>query len=217
MSVSALRPRLRSKSGCVTCRSRRKKCDETRPTCQACVRNRLSCSWNGPVHASSQTEVTVVGQNDNGINSTVSHRLSLRVADFVLENRQDDTKIPNLTEFLRRVAADVVREDGWATVPTEHVAFAVVRERLDAIRDYPQAKEMARMDLHLEACGHGQAARTAFCWLFCAMQAVSVHLSCRMPNAMTNASSFLRTNFQINGVAPFSFHIGTGHGQYIGP
>ncbi|KAL1410868.1 hypothetical protein Q8F55_001811 [Vanrija albida] len=35
----------RSKSGCLTCRKRRKQCDMAKPKCQACVRLQLACSW----------------------------------------------------------------------------------------------------------------------------------------------------------------------------
>jgi hypothetical protein len=35
----------RSRSGCSTCRQRRKKCDETKPTCKGCERNHLLCHW----------------------------------------------------------------------------------------------------------------------------------------------------------------------------
>ncbi|KAL4963740.1 Zn(II)2Cys6 transcription factor [Aspergillus stella-maris] len=34
---------LRSRTGCLTCRRRRKKCDENRPRCHNCVRNNLCC------------------------------------------------------------------------------------------------------------------------------------------------------------------------------
>jgi len=37
--------RLRTLSGCLTCRRRRKKCDETRPQCGLCERLELSCVW----------------------------------------------------------------------------------------------------------------------------------------------------------------------------
>lgn len=40
-----VRPRLRSLDGCVTCKKRRKKCDETKPICGGCKRLRLRCSW----------------------------------------------------------------------------------------------------------------------------------------------------------------------------
>ncbi|XEV07189.1 hypothetical protein FSHL1_012476 [Fusarium sambucinum] len=35
----------RSKNGCLTCRSKRKKCDETKPRCTSCVRSNQTCVW----------------------------------------------------------------------------------------------------------------------------------------------------------------------------
>lgn len=35
----------RSKSGCLTCRLRHKKCEEQKPTCDGCMRNHLICTW----------------------------------------------------------------------------------------------------------------------------------------------------------------------------
>lgn len=35
----------RSKSGCLTCRNRKKKCDESKPLCKGCRRNFLQCIW----------------------------------------------------------------------------------------------------------------------------------------------------------------------------
>ncbi|KAE8332674.1 hypothetical protein BDV39DRAFT_215750 [Aspergillus sergii] len=39
------RARLRTRTGCLQCRQRRKKCDETRPRCTGCTRNALDCEW----------------------------------------------------------------------------------------------------------------------------------------------------------------------------
>lgn len=38
-------PTFRSALGCVGCRKRRKKCDETHPACNACVKRKLPCVW----------------------------------------------------------------------------------------------------------------------------------------------------------------------------
>ncbi|KAI8939425.1 hypothetical protein NX059_003205 [Plenodomus lindquistii] len=38
----------RSKSGCLTCRARRVKCDETRPKCKACSKKNRPCEWEAP-------------------------------------------------------------------------------------------------------------------------------------------------------------------------
>lgn len=42
---SMKRTRVKTKTGCSTCRSRRKKCDESKPVCGACVRLKLHCDW----------------------------------------------------------------------------------------------------------------------------------------------------------------------------
>ncbi|KAL2793905.1 hypothetical protein BJX66DRAFT_217027 [Aspergillus keveii] len=42
MSSSA---KLRTRTGCLQCRKRRKKCDEARPRCTGCTRNALDCEW----------------------------------------------------------------------------------------------------------------------------------------------------------------------------
>ncbi|KAK7883576.1 hypothetical protein LTR67_011074 [Exophiala xenobiotica] len=44
----------RSKSGCLACRLRRKKCDEQKPICKGCKRQRLICSWHGDSESGAQ-------------------------------------------------------------------------------------------------------------------------------------------------------------------
>lgn len=41
-----MRPRLRAKNICDTCRYRRVKCDEGKPTCASCARSKLNCTWS---------------------------------------------------------------------------------------------------------------------------------------------------------------------------
>ena len=41
----------RDKSGCLTCKQRRKKCDEVKPKCADCRRLNLTCSWPSPARA----------------------------------------------------------------------------------------------------------------------------------------------------------------------
>ncbi|RYP13524.1 hypothetical protein DL765_006846 [Monosporascus sp. GIB2] len=38
-------PILRVRTGCLTCRARKKKCDESKPLCSGCKRNKLACRW----------------------------------------------------------------------------------------------------------------------------------------------------------------------------
>ena len=35
----------RTRTGCLPCRQRKKKCDEAKPRCRACTRNKLQCAW----------------------------------------------------------------------------------------------------------------------------------------------------------------------------
>ncbi|KAK0504799.1 hypothetical protein EDD18DRAFT_1126419 [Armillaria luteobubalina] len=35
----------RSRTGCLTCRRRRVKCEETKPTCRNCIRDSLNCEF----------------------------------------------------------------------------------------------------------------------------------------------------------------------------
>ncbi|KAB8079638.1 fungal-specific transcription factor domain-containing protein [Aspergillus leporis] len=48
-------PIVRVRTGCYTCRRRKKKCDEVRPFCGGCVRNNLNCEWPANVPANSTT------------------------------------------------------------------------------------------------------------------------------------------------------------------
>lgn len=41
-------PTLRTKTGCVTCRQRRKKCDEAHPACIRCISAQHDCVWPSP-------------------------------------------------------------------------------------------------------------------------------------------------------------------------
>ncbi|KAK7749300.1 hypothetical protein SLS62_008269 [Diatrype stigma] len=41
-------PILRVRTGCLTCRARKKKCDEAKPVCAGCKRNKLTCQWPTP-------------------------------------------------------------------------------------------------------------------------------------------------------------------------
>ncbi|KAL1868225.1 hypothetical protein VTK73DRAFT_3787 [Phialemonium thermophilum] len=46
----------RTRTGCLTCRRRKKKCDETRPQCLGCTRNKLECTW--PQETKDQSSVS---------------------------------------------------------------------------------------------------------------------------------------------------------------
>ncbi|AGO13669.1 AaceriAGL206Cp [[Ashbya] aceris (nom. inval.)] len=67
----------RSRNGCLTCRARRKKCDETRPKCIGCQRNLLLCHWadddgNYDGHSPNKEEVGIKS-NDGFLNCTLEN------------------------------------------------------------------------------------------------------------------------------------------------
>ncbi|KAM0440019.1 hypothetical protein ACHAPT_001121 [Fusarium lateritium] len=48
-------PIIRSRTGCFTCRRRKKKCDEKKPVCSGCKRNKLECHWPEPTNNNSSS------------------------------------------------------------------------------------------------------------------------------------------------------------------
>ncbi|AET38382.1 Zn(II)2Cys6 transcription factor Ecym_2672 [Eremothecium cymbalariae DBVPG len=65
----------RSRNGCLTCRARRKKCDETKPKCIGCQRNLLLCRWSDKEGGSTETspngDEVGIKANDGFLNCTL--------------------------------------------------------------------------------------------------------------------------------------------------
>lgn len=80
-------PKIRTRTGCFTCRKRKKKCDEKGPVCSGCSRNFLSCVWpDHPIQnlpkdfeISSATIETGSGNNDMEMLETITPFKSLQV------------------------------------------------------------------------------------------------------------------------------------------
>ncbi|KAH8696630.1 fungal-specific transcription factor domain-containing protein [Talaromyces proteolyticus] len=63
----------RSKTGCLTCRKRKVKCDETRFKCNQCIRHRFSCEWpNEPPQVTSQSLFRGANRRNLPANSKLS-------------------------------------------------------------------------------------------------------------------------------------------------
>ncbi|KKP06988.1 hypothetical protein THAR02_00867 [Trichoderma harzianum] len=60
-------PMLRVRTGCFTCRSRKKKCDETKPACSGCKRNKLVCKWPARGGETSNRRVEVTNTHNSNI------------------------------------------------------------------------------------------------------------------------------------------------------
>lgn len=58
--VNSSRPgHKKSRTGCSTCKTRRVKCDETKPTCSACTRLRRTCEYLVPSREGSRSPVSI--------------------------------------------------------------------------------------------------------------------------------------------------------------
>ncbi|KAK2017593.1 hypothetical protein LZ32DRAFT_550928 [Colletotrichum eremochloae] len=66
----------RSKGGCLTCRTRRKKCDEVKPECTACLRGGRECSWPVIAKSSSPEETETCSQGKAGLQKASAKEIS---------------------------------------------------------------------------------------------------------------------------------------------
>lgn len=58
-------PILRVRTGCLTCRGRKKKCDERKPVCTGCSRNHLACRWPADRTQTRQGQAGHLHRNSN--------------------------------------------------------------------------------------------------------------------------------------------------------
>ncbi|KAH8658039.1 fungal-specific transcription factor domain-containing protein [Xylariales sp. PMI_506] len=70
-------PIVRSRTGCFTCRRRKKKCNEAKPVCRGCERNGLQCSWPD-LTASASASSHAAGSTRRHIGSSSSVTTSAR-------------------------------------------------------------------------------------------------------------------------------------------
>lgn len=73
-------PKKRTRTGCMTCRRRKKKCDEekTDGKCQACIRNFMDCCWPGHEETEIKMEPKEVPVPSKGASAYPSPILSPR-------------------------------------------------------------------------------------------------------------------------------------------
>ncbi|PNP58325.1 hypothetical protein THARTR1_01840 [Trichoderma harzianum] len=94
-------PMLRVRTGCFTCRSRKKKCDETKPACAGCKRNKLVCKWpaRGGETSNRRVEVTSTHNirrvDDEHSNSGASTNRSVSDGDQDQERQNQKLSLTN--------------------------------------------------------------------------------------------------------------------------
>ncbi|KAI0483918.1 fungal-specific transcription factor domain-containing protein [Xylariaceae sp. FL0804] len=145
---------LRKRTGCLTCKRRHVKCDETQPLCKACVRLELDCSWSSSYPRSMQEPPgggAVVVEEDNGASNTLSpaagteqQGASSRVTSALTGQSSGRCALSSSrTEAIDEAAAVLVEiRDGWQepspVVPSDSRAAAAegVRESDTPQRHY---------------------------------------------------------------------------------
>ncbi|KAI1613408.1 fungal-specific transcription factor domain-containing protein [Exophiala viscosa] len=80
----------RTKTGCLVCRRRKKKCDERLPVCRACERNSLDCLWPSQDRTSAPSPMQVT-DTQNSV-----HVTSLPTGDFLISDLEETTALPRL-------------------------------------------------------------------------------------------------------------------------
>jgi hypothetical protein len=127
----------RTRTGCLTCRQRKKKCDEVKPHCRACERNKLDCLW--PPHIRRRFKLDdyqgvavdghphklVVGRKTSTATSAESVPPSLagEVSPKVIDNTDPDEVVWSwgLNTFLSQVRAGML-------LPTSQVLLSYYLE-----------------------------------------------------------------------------------------
>ncbi|KAF2171745.1 hypothetical protein M409DRAFT_17980 [Zasmidium cellare ATCC 36951] len=91
----------KSRKGCLQCKKRHVKCDETRPRCRACSRLELDCTWapgpNAPSPSPSTPSTLQTGGSNNGASSSASAQLDipdLRLLHFWTTNTANTVQVP---------------------------------------------------------------------------------------------------------------------------
>lgn len=120
-------PISRVRTGCFTCRRRKKKCDEAKPVCAGCARNKLSCAWPTSISESTSTNSprspSLPGQNEQHASSSSSSSSSSPHPSDLLPVSPGDTSLyaelmeePPLTD-LQSGLLGPVRHSSIAEVP----------------------------------------------------------------------------------------------------
>lgn len=108
--------KLKSRTGCVPCRQRKKKCDERRPVCSTCSRLCLPCSYHSPTSASapvlySRTRTFALQLRTSG-SPPLSQALSLTGLTF--ESEIDEAifaRVPRTAVLFYSPSSDAITRD----------------------------------------------------------------------------------------------------------
>ena len=95
----------RARTGCLTCRRRRKKCDERKPRCAGCLRNHLSCEWPAALLLPGRQERIPIRQSNCKVHMCcASPKTTISLTSFQAGVKSDE----------RRAQPDLPRKEGDA-------------------------------------------------------------------------------------------------------
>lgn len=101
----------RSKNGCLTCRGKRKKCDETKPQCKACVRSVQACVWSSDDKQDSQNNSNSDSTPPTNASSELTNRGVKKSEAKRSAARQSDPAIAELSLAMVSLVCSLIHRD----------------------------------------------------------------------------------------------------------
>ncbi|KAH3950605.1 hypothetical protein HBH70_111440 [Parastagonospora nodorum] len=159
MSGSAHRQRLRGKTGCISCRNRRKKCDERRPNCVRCAISGRKCEWLGETqlvdrryashpksrYSSTDSVALVCLRSENAAHKKLTLDLEVMISRHFIEKYYHFLLLPNCHRAFH---------DGWIQeiqelmVMDESLRYSVLANAASHIHNVDTNPAMQSISLH---------------------------------------------------------------------
>ncbi|KAM3419770.1 hypothetical protein BST61_g3103 [Cercospora zeina] len=81
--------RKRTRTGCLNCRRKRRKCDEAKPTCEGCQARREACEWGVKVSFKPENAQTMGPEHPSMLQAAHSDRVSYKIVNVTNEVIRD--------------------------------------------------------------------------------------------------------------------------------
>ncbi|KAF7929364.1 uncharacterized protein EAE98_005282 [Botrytis deweyae] len=125
-------PSMRSKGGCWTCRARKVKCDETKPTCQQCQRLFHLCDWDPRTNFKYETNKIVARTPGVSLDSSLVWNPSASTTPPQSNQPKEHDKLPPYNEL----SSDEQREKKASYYRPGMYTLAVIPESFDGLLEY---------------------------------------------------------------------------------
>lgn len=165
------RPRLRSQAGCLRCKRRRKKCDEGKPRCAACVRAKSTCEWVTKTALTTEPSSSTAGSVSSTTSSatietpTEQTIRDQRVADHVGLDQLEYEATYNTTPIEPTQFVPPTEPISAENASILHVLITGIFHGWDQVPQELRAEDLwskaIARDCAMRYAGHGMAARLA--------------------------------------------------------